>query len=326
MNIKNMLRLVWQYVKLFPNFWYDLNRFYCGAASSAKNMSDEQLKARLLQRGHSIEKGLALPDVRGGFGVAPLKELRTLLGVYEARGLPRDNLAYLSARNAVAAYIQFHQSNGLTPPSEAAFISNLASPTLDVSLGGFVTVQAEEIKRGAAGDFDSLVAARHSTRMFASSIPDLGRIQQAINLAARSPSVCNRQGGRVRVVTNKALLKKILVLQGGNRGFTEEIQVALVVTCYVGLFRGARERNQCWIDGGLFAMSLLYGLAYVGLGACPLNWSADRKQDKKLREMLDLPEDEVVIMLVGVGDLRDEYRVATSARWSQDKTLVHVYS
>jgi nitroreductase len=326
MKVKNILRLFWLYGALLFNVFYDLNRYFFNSASNARRMNDDQLKARLLQKGHSIEKGLALPVVRPGFGAVPLKELYDLLHMYEERDLPRDDVAYLSARNAISSYISFHQERGGDVPQELAFVHGLALSSHDPSVGGYVTLKADDIRQAAIGDFNSLVHARHSTRMFASTKPDLRHIEEAIRIAGRSPSVCNRQGGRVRLVSDKTLLTNILTLQGGNRGFTDEIPVVMVVTCYIGLFRGARERNQCWIDGGLFAMSLLYALAYKGLGACPLNWSANYKQDMKLRRLIDIPSDEAVIMLVAVGNLRDEYRVASSARVPYSSVLARIYS
>lgn len=326
MNPKNTLRLLWQYAKLLVNNLYDVNRFFAGAASTARPMTDEQLKARLLQRAHSIEKGLSLPHVRPGFGLAPLKELRGLMDAYEKRHLPASNIAYVSARHTMSAYLDFHVKHGFSIPDEVAFVKEKAVASHDCTLGGVISMDAESVTAQAMGDFQALVNARHSTRTFAPGIPDTNKIEDAIRLAAQSPSVCNRQGGRARIITNKDLLKDALTIQGGNRGFTDEIPAIIVVTCYLGLFRGARERNQCWIDGGLFAMSLLYGLTYKGLGACPLNWSADFKQDKKIRRLLDLPADEVVIMLVAVGNLKPEYQVAASPRWGQDTTLQKIYS
>jgi nitroreductase len=159
--------------------------------------------------------------------------------------------------------------------------------------------------------------------MFAEGPVNSEAIRSAVALALRSPSVCNRQSARVRYLTDRSLLEKVLTVQGGNRGFGHQIPGVLVVTSYLGVFRGARERNQCWIDGGLFAMSLLYALTYGGVGSCPLNWSSDAAQDKALRELLGLPRDEVVIMLIAVGHLPENYRVASSPRMVLEEVLVN---
>lgn len=323
--MKNKLRLIWQYAKMVRNFVYDLNRYYRSAASEAKIMSDSQLSARLLQKAHSIEKGLAMPSVRQGFGIKPLKELRTLIQEYERRKMSAQRIEYRNAKHAIGAYIEFHSRLGSQVPAELSFAHDFAEVPHNPQTGGCISVDASAIKSASKGDFASLLTARRSTRVFSPGLPDEGAIREAIEMAGRSPSVCNRQGGRARWITNPKLLSEILELQGGNRGFGDQIPSVILITCYQGLFRGARERNQCWIDGGLFAMTLMYALVFKGFGTCPLNWSSDHKQDKKLREMLSLPDDEVVIMLLAVGHVPESYSIATSARLGVEQLMPNVF-
>lgn len=323
--MKTKLRLIWQYAKMIRNFVYDLNRYYGSAASEAKTMSDVQLAARLLQKAHSIEKGLAMPNVRPGFGVKPLKELRMLIQEYERRKISTQRIEYKNARHAIGAYIEFHSRLGSQIPVELSYVHEIADVPHNPQTGGCIPVEASAIKSAAKGDFSSLLSARRSTRVFSPGLPDEGAIREAIEMAGRSPSVCNRQGGRARWITNPKLLSEVLELQGGNRGFGNQVPSVILITCYQGLFRGARERNQCWIDGGLFAMTLMYALVFKGFGTCPLNWSSDHKQDKKLRGLLSLPDDEVVIMLLAVGGIPESYSIATSARIGVEQLMPNVY-
>ena len=86
------------------------------------------------------------------------------------------------------------------------------------------------------------------------------------------------------------------------------------------------ERNQCWIDGGLFAMSLVLGLHAQGLGTCFLNWSKSSPRDRAMRALLKLPPEEVIIVLVAVGHLPDTLEVARSARPPLDSVRRHVFA
>lgn len=79
-------------------------------------------------------------------------------------------------------------------------------------------------------------------------------------------------------------------------------------------FEGIHERNQCFIDGGLFAMSVLYSLHAKGLATCPLNWSADEDQDMRLRSVIDIKPAENVIMMIAVGHYPPHLNVAKSTR------------
>jgi nitroreductase len=81
------------------------------------------------------------------------------------------------------------------------------------------------------------------------------------------------------------------------------------------------ERNQPWIETGMFAMSLIYALHAMGLGTCCLNWSVEPEKDEALKRDLDLPESFAIGMMIAVGALPDEILVAESRRVSLDQIL-----
>jgi nitroreductase len=74
------------------------------------------------------------------------------------------------------------------------------------------------------------------------------------------------------------------------------------------------ERNQAWIDGGMFAMSFVLALHSLGLGTCCLNWSVEQKTDIALRAEAAIPDSEVIIMLLAIGHIPPELNVAASVR------------
>jgi nitroreductase len=86
------------------------------------------------------------------------------------------------------------------------------------------------------------------------------------------------------------------------------------VTSDLKCFTGVTERNEAYVDGGMFAMSLLYALHHQGVGACPLNWMVPSSVDAKLRRVLPIPQNEKVIMVISVGHMPDKLRVAKSVR------------
>ena len=61
-------------------------------------------------------------------------------------------------------------------------------------------------------------------------------------------------------------------------------------------------------------MSLVWALHSRGIGTCYLNWSAEREQDMKLRRVADIPDSENIITLMAVGNLPDQFSVASSPR------------
>lgn len=82
--------------------------------------------------------------------------------------------------------------------------------------------------------------------------------------------------------------------QNGNSGFGHTVPALFVITSDMRIFEKSGERNQGWVDGGLFAMALVYALHALGLGACMLNWSQDHDQDDALRAAFEIPDDLLV--------------------------------
>ena len=46
----------------------------------------------------------------------------------------------------------------------------------------------------------------------------------------------------------------------------------------------------------LFIMSLLNALHFYNIGACSLNWSVDESREQKLREILNLQNNEITLI------------------------------
>lgn len=293
---------------------YDASRFFLYSQSGRNSLSDHQLKGRMLAKAHSIEKGLSMPAVRPHFGQDALKELCARMTDYRDRGLDLADPVYEKGRYAIRAYLELHERLNAPLPAHLQFIVPFATEIEVPARGGAIEKTADEVQAAARGDFMQMALSRHSVRTFSDAPVDRGQLQQAIELAQRSPSVCNRQSCRVYVVEEDELRQRVLEIQGGNRGFGQEVRRVLVVTSTLPVFRDSKERNQGFVDGGLFAMTLMYALHYLGLGCCPLNWSAGRQKDRRLRALLGIPESELVIVLLGVGHLKDGFKVASSPR------------
>ncbi|MAU44793.1 MAG: hypothetical protein CL868_00760 [Cytophagaceae bacterium] len=60
--------------------------------------------------------------------------------------------------------------------------------------------------------------------------------------------------------------------------------------------------------------NIMLDLHNRGLGTCPLNWPADRTKNEKLISLLSLPKTDLIIMMIGVGQLPEEFHVAASPR------------
>jgi nitroreductase len=187
--------------------------------------------------------------------------------------------------------------------------------------GGIKKVTREKIWIDSKKDLKPFFASRHSVRNFALKEVDINLIEQAVEMAQRSPSVCNRQSSKVYVFSEEHQKKKVLSCQNGNRGFGDQASNVLIITSDLQNFASVGERNQSWIDGGMYAMSLVYALHSLGLGTCCLNWSVEYQVDQQLRQVAGIGDSEVVIMMVAVGHLPNELMVAQSPRKAVNEIL-----
>ena len=141
-------------------------------------------------------------------------------------------------------------------------------------------------------------------------------MSECIELAQKSPSFCNRQPTRVHVVKSPELKQGILELQNGNRGFGHLAETLLVITSVISTTKDIHERNENHLNGGMFIMTLLNALHFKKIGACSLNWSVSSDKDLKLRSLLNIPENEVVLMIISCGYLPEKLSLASSPRKS----------
>lgn len=91
----------------------------------------------------------------------------------------------------------------------------------------------------------------------------------------------------------------------------------MVTADYNSFFGG--EIHQPYVNGGMYAMNLLLSLHSKGLGTVPLNMGFHYDKLKKLKTICDIKDNQVPIMLIGVGIISDEINVAVSKRFDFER-------
>ncbi|UCD51003.1 MAG: nitroreductase family protein [Phycisphaerales bacterium] len=304
---------------------YDYRRMVRYSSAVQWGNSREKLQALIIIRYHGIEKGLSLPQPRPGFGrdkVAQLIDmLRTYIDSYGA------DYSTVTALNALDAYLEFNAKAGGQDESLRRNVEELrrraaAFPTPEGDLtAGCRELTEATVRLAGQAPFETFMESRCTVRQFSDEPVDLETLRAAVKVAQKTPSVCNRQPWRAWVVSDDTKIKKILEIGGGARGFEDQMKVILLVTSDLACFQSPGERNQCWIDGGMFGMALIQALHAQGLASCCMNWSKTQDVDRRLRRMVALPESESIIFLLGVGHPREEFLVAASARKPLDDVL-----
>lgn len=284
------------------------SRRYLRNCAPPDSLADDALRGRhlecqLTKDYHRVEKGLALQTPKSPFGADLNKRLEMLIPVGASSA---DNEPYLMyAHDARLALAQWNAGGGVVDD-----ISPLASSLHHTDW--------------TAAEVGSFLTSRHSVRHFDQDRrPDAALLERAVELAIHTPSVCNRQAWRVRMFGGDRA-QEVLRYQNGNTGFREQVPWVAVVTVDSRLFAGAAERNQPWIDGGLFAMSLVYALHGLGVQSCMLNLSVRNKRASQVRRAIGADDAEQLVMMIAIGYAAPQHRVARSPRRDVGEVLQFV--
>lgn len=302
----------------------DILNIYRNMYWPAQQLSALQLTSALLFQYHKIEKGLVMPGPKRLFGEEPVRATMELLKSWESQKFALNDPIYLGALETLHAYHDRLESESLDPQDKIKSIVYAFLVSHSVRSSWLVTPQRLENINSQALAFDRLALARRSVRSFSPDQVPYTMIEEAVKLAQLSPSACNRQPCKVYWVDDEEKKKALLALQNGNRGFGHLIPSLAVITSDSGAFFDASERHEPYVDGGLFAMSLMYALLSQGLATCCLNWCVAPANDKALRKLLKLSESESVVMLMAIGFPAPNTDVPRSPRKPLDSVLFKV--
>ncbi len=299
----------------------DLKLFYKYSFTEKKIKSKESYVAFLTKQYHIVEKGLALPDPRKGFGkpkiLLLINKSKEYLSLYEEDKLINN------IKETLQQYLIRNPQLKVVDQSYYSTIFDFIKSNISVdNRGGVKSLSLNEINNYTNINFDDFIKSRTSVRNFSKESVLKEDVEKAVDLARFTPSVCNRQSWKVYYFRNKELKNKLLKLQGGNNGFTESINQVLIVTVDTRKFTQL-ESNQMFVDGGLFAMNLLLGLHAQQIASCCLNTCVPYTVENKIKDLAKIPESERLIMMIGIGKFKDNFEVAISDRKLKEELLVH---
>ncbi|MEO0514846.1 MAG: nitroreductase [Planctomycetota bacterium] len=311
-------------IKLLRNYRYDQKRFHRWSAISKNQGRKMNLWSLITMDYHRIEKGLSLPEPRPGFGRYAVDKLLTNIDLFHS--LYGYDDVFKTSMFTLEAYREFNINAGFNYDDLWLRVDQLkalveSNDTDNEVCGGVKPTGRLQIHERIPDGVEGFLTSRHSVRHYTDEPVGEDVIARVVKIAQRTPSVCNRQAWRVYALYDKERKAEILKWQNGNGGFGDQAACVLAVTCDLRHFVSVGERNQAWVDGGMFAMSILYALHAQGLGACPLNCSNEWRQDLSMRKAADIPGEDSIIMLISVGHLPESFQVANSKRKPLDEVL-----
>ena len=322
-SIKARLPLSIQFLIEILSYWKRLCRYN---ASVGTDRDQQKMQYTLLRENHIIEKGMSMRNTRRGFGQAKVAALIKRLGQYHRLYCKEDKSFLNYPLSTIQAYIDYQHNDGIDISDIETLFQQLCNeagiPADTLSLpAGIKNIRADYLRSHAAGDFSSLLYSRHSIRYFQEQPPSKELLDKALELASRTPSACNRQAWHTHIYFGDDA-HELLRMQGGCNGFCDDIPCCVVVTADLKGFL-QHELFQCYIDGGLYAQNLVNALHYVGLGSIPLSCGFANDHLLRMQKRFDIPENEVMIVIVGTGIMPDEMKIAISTRKPVQATNIY---
>ncbi|HHI5408918.1 TPA: nitroreductase family protein [Vibrio metoecus] len=321
------IRNIRDFKSLLINFIEDF-KLYVKHSTVFSQDGINKIECKLILDYHSVEKGLLFKKIKPRFAQQRIVNLhRSLLSDVIKLNLNRSQIRV--AYQVMCEYYELHQKLNIDISDyyTLAQYQNykcILGEHYTIEFRGSVDYRRDEFYSYTNSDFLTFSNSRRSVREYTGEIVPNRLIEQAVSLAINTPSVCNRQACKVYLLEEKARIDKLLKIQSGLNGYSENINQLLLVTVDRNYFYTVGERNQYYIDGGMFLMNLLYALHFYQIANCPANWGKVINEEKELSEIITLPESEKIICFVAIGVANEDFRVTLSQRRELNEVLVKI--
>lgn len=312
-------------VQLVTNFIVDFMRYY-EYSNVFKIDNIKKMEARIILDYHSIEKGMLYSKMKPGFAKPRVERLHQFLN----KDLVIANIHRSQIKVAYQVMCGYYEMQAASDFDISSFYVNeqyeryksLLEDNYSKGFKGAVEYSITDFYKEINTDFEKFAYSRKSVRNYTGEKIEKGKIEQAVQLALTSPSVCNRQANKVYLLEDKNKIDKVLNIQGGFTGYTENVNQLLILTNDINYYYNVGERNQFYIDGGIFLMNLMYSLHFYQIANCPANWGKVYKEEKELDKIIQLPKSEKIICIVPIGIAEPIFRVTLSKRRELNEVLV----
>ncbi len=256
---------------------------------------------KIIRDTHRIEKGLSMKDRKDSFAEGYVNDL---VDAVRIAWLEQSTISDGQLHWTTDVLTEYFEVVKHTPPIEKAYerFSELEDE-IDYTPDKRTPKRRQELECDPV-EYESLLklsCQRSSTRWFEQEPVPRELLDRAIDIAAQSPSACNRQSYEFRIYDDPELLEELRELPIGVRGYAENIPCLVVLVGKHRAYFHDRDKHVIYIDASLAAMSFQFALETLGLASCSINWPAIRRREKQLEELIDLDPDEAAIMFMAVG-------------------------
>jgi nitroreductase len=277
----------------------------------------------LLRRNvHRLEKGLIMTPRRDVFGEGFI--VATVDAYRKARDIAGFSSAELSwAGDVLHEYFSVVRDTPVIDKARRMYEDASAVAGSDFTRTPYPRSRCPE-PSVSFDELHSLFVRRRSVRWYLQKEVPTELIYKAIEAAAQAPSACNRQPFRFITTTDPVQASRIAECAGGTAGFAEQLPAIIVAVGDLSAYRLERDRHLIYIDTALASMQLMLAAETLGLSTCPINWPDVGTAERRIRELLEIPSYERVIMLIAIGYGDPEGGVPYSQKKQRDLLVSEV--
>lgn len=315
------MKLIKDALMLIANYIYDYVAFIKYSGVFFKN-SEKKYLGKIIFNYHSLEKGLINEQIRYRYGKIKVEKLLKYIHIWVNNNYNLADSQFLTACSVLKKYFDIHKNNNVAindyfSNENLLFIEQYAKN----EIGGVYKFKSSNYFENSYNSFDKFSISRHSIRNFNKDIIPISIINEVIEIAKNAPSVCNRQSVKVFLIQDYLKVQKILKVQKGIEATAETINQLLILTSDMNAFVSPVERNQMFVDGGVFLQNLLYSLHFKQVAACALNWSKPFYFENDIRKFIDIGHNLRIIAVVAFGNPTENFKVPFSFRKNNDEIL-----
>lgn len=322
-KIKSNIRIALNRAGMFFEFYQDYRNYKKWNYNNPRVKTRTAQESKILRQTHMIEKGMSLTAPRKGFGQQKIEVLFDMLDQYLKMGYPPDGMPFQDAIIVLDAYVDMQRDLGYENPSMIEKLKTYDVYKVNGLTAGIKHDTRTNLLSCVDKPFPDFFNSRHSMRQFDDRAVNIEDVKKAIKIAQKAPTACNRQASRVYMYTDKATNDALGELIAGNTGFQQEVQNYLVITADVSAFYDTFERNQVYVEAGLFSMALVEALHYYGVGSCILQNGEYYKKNKKFKDICkNIPDNERIVLFVAIGYYKNNFTYAMSLRKKVDNVFI----
>ncbi len=306
-----------------PGFSYEQRAYLVARQVYKQKLADPGASIALLRRNiHRLEKGLIMQPRRDTFALDYIGEtVRAYQNAVSSESVNTKEMAW--ATDVLEEYFSVCE----LPDQYSQLKQDFGSAQAPSCIVGEKQIPYHrDLEKAPSVSYEDLLALsvrRRSVRWFLQKPVPRELVDKAVELAAWSPSACNRMPYQFMIYDEPDKVQEVVHLPGGLAGYGHNVQMIIAVVGEQSSYFDERDRHLIYIDGSLATMSFVYALETLGLSTCCINWPEIAARDERMRKSLNLSYDQRPVMLIAVGYPDPEGLVPRSTKKSLETLRVY---